>query len=74
MFRLGDAMSIFARSVFSPSANLPSFICTNSLRFSSTLRSRVGLGLRRVRSASLDTRGFRRRSDRKRRRHPCLIN
>ena len=37
MLMLGEAMSILALSTFSPSLYLPSFISSNSLRFSSTL-------------------------------------
>lgn len=36
MLMLGDAISILALSTFSPSAYLPSFISSKSLRFSST--------------------------------------
>ena len=41
----GEAMSIFARSVFAPSGNSPFFMRSNRSRFSSTERSRHGLFL-----------------------------
>ena len=40
IFIFGDAMSIFARSTHSPSANSPARIERSSARFSSTERSR----------------------------------
>ena len=40
--RLGDAMSIFARSTRSPSANSPARMRANRLRLSSMGRSRNG--------------------------------
>ena len=43
MFRLGDAMSILARSVRAPSGNSPSRMRSNKSRFSSTERLRYGL-------------------------------
>ena len=42
MLRLGDAMSILARSTREPSGNSPSFMRVNRSRFSSTERSRYG--------------------------------
>ncbi len=45
MFRLGEAISILARSVRVPSGNSPARIRSNRSRFSSTLRSRYGLFL-----------------------------
>ena len=42
MLRLGDAMSILARSVLLPSGNSPFFMRWNRSRFSSTLLSRQG--------------------------------
>jgi len=45
MTRFGEAMSIFARRTFSPSANSPAFMRAKRSRFSSTLRLRYGLSL-----------------------------
>ncbi len=42
---VGDAMSIFARSVRAPSGNSPAFMRVNRSRFSSTLRLRHGESL-----------------------------
>ena len=48
MFRFGDAMSIFARSVREPSGNSPFFMRSNRSRFSSTERFAIRALLARL--------------------------
>ena len=45
MLKLGEAMSILARSTREPSGNSPAFMRSNRSRFSSTERLRYGLSL-----------------------------